>query len=161
MKVASHPCIGKVTIFCKPKDIEPNVIPQKENELTNLRKELEVSILTLSQLKQENQLILVQKICMMIDRQDKQLESLKKIKNYINDTLTILNQTDPNKRGLKSILEEITSYNSIIRKLYLNLSEKESIKQFITLYDRLISANPISIDLIDIESLISTFNLLP
>lgn len=125
---------GTVRLFALPKDIEPDVIPNKQKELENVLSQSNKIKNDLIQINENAQNQIAINLGNLNRILRSQINSLKEIKSNIPKTMTIWNPKIDENSVEKTKIDEIESHYRIVRKLYKDVSRNDSVNEFVNLY---------------------------
>lgn len=125
---------GTVRLFALPKDIEPDVIPNKQKELENVLSQSNKIKNDLIQINENAQNQIAINLGNLIRILRSQINSLKEIKSNISKTMSIWNPKIDENSVEKTKIDEIESHYRIVRKLYKDVSQNDSVNEFVNLY---------------------------
>ena len=95
MWICSHGCKGKFSIYSFPKNLEPEVIPQMEQQIDAINQYLEISTSELDTLNNNSRCGIVSRNNNLIQILRNKIESLEELKTKVHNTNLIWNRDDP------------------------------------------------------------------
>lgn len=146
---------GTVRLFALPKDIEPDVIPNKQKELENVLSQSNKIKNDLIQINENAQNQIAINLGNLNRILRSQINSLKEIKSNISKTMSIWNPKIDENSVEKTKIDEIESHYRIVRKLYKDVSRNDSVNEFVNLYQAIDMTHRVDNIPMEIEEIIS------